>query len=241
MQLSELKGVVRRRVLVNFRVDPAVIEGQIPFPFSPQLVDGWAIAGICLIRLEQLRPRLLPAAFGVSSENAAHRVAVTWTDTSGDTQKGVYILRRDTGSPLNSLLGGRLFPGEHSRARFRVRDDSDGIDLILDSQDGLADVRLQALESDGLPATSVFTSLDAASHFFACGSAGYSATRDGVRVDGLELHAPAWHLEPLHVRSVFSSYYACETRFPSGSVTFDSALIMRDIPHEWRAVAGPLP
>jgi hypothetical protein len=46
----------------------------------------------------------------MSSENAAHRIAVDW-DEAGYHGTGVYIPRRDTPSRFNALAGGRLFPG----------------------------------------------------------------------------------------------------------------------------------
>src|SRR5690348_2599388 len=95
MMLPALRGLVRRRVLVNFRVDPAVIQRQLPASFRPKLLGNWAVAGICLIRVEQLRPKGIPAALGRASENAAHRIAVTWIDNTGMTREGVYIPRRD--------------------------------------------------------------------------------------------------------------------------------------------------
>jgi hypothetical protein len=52
MQLAVMQGIVRRRILIIFRVDPDVPRRQIPSPFSPKLVSGWGIAGACLIRLE---------------------------------------------------------------------------------------------------------------------------------------------------------------------------------------------
>jgi hypothetical protein len=215
-----------------------VIQAHLPAPFRPKLVDGWAIAGICLIRLEQLRPRGLPAAVGVCSESAAHRIAVSWQDASGALREGVYIPRRDTSSLLNVLVGGRCFPGEHQHARFQVREDASTIHLRMDSADGSADVRLRAQTSDQLPATSCFASLEAASAFFAAGSIGYSATRAGARLDGLELRTLSWRVEPLDVQSVISRYFGEASRFPPGSVTFDSALLMRNIPHEWHPVTG---
>jgi hypothetical protein len=234
MNISTLQGVVRRRILVNFRVDPDVMQHLIPTPFGLQLVDGWAMAGICLIRLEHLRPRGFPAAFGTSSQSAAHRVAVTWTDRVGRECAGVYIPRRDTGTLLNYLVGGRLFPGEHRRARLALREGRGRVDATMVSDDGTADVRLQAQVSDTLASTSRFASLEAASRFFAAGSVSYSATRDGERLDGLELRTTAWRVDALDVQSVFSSYFGA---FPPDSVEFDSALIMRNIPHEWHAVA----
>jgi hypothetical protein len=36
---------------------------------------------------------------------------------------------------------------------------------------------------------------------------------------------------------VYSSYFADKALFPAGSITFDCALLMRDIAHEWQAAA----
>ena len=56
MKLPTIEGVIDRRVLVNFRVEPRTMAALLPSSLRPQLVDGWAIAGICLIRLQDLRP-----------------------------------------------------------------------------------------------------------------------------------------------------------------------------------------
>src|SRR5947209_6404053 len=122
MKLPVIEGLIRRRILVNFRVDPDVVQNQLPSKFKPKLHHDKAIAGICLIRLEHIRPKFLPSIAGISSENAAHRIAVTWTDDAGMQKEGVFIPRRDTGSWLNHLLGGRLFPGEHHLADFKAND-----------------------------------------------------------------------------------------------------------------------
>src|SRR5215470_15052763 len=115
MRLPTIEGVIRRRILVNYRVDPRVIRNDLPTRFRPKLHDGQAVAGICLIRLEHIRPKSLPELIGASSENAAHRIAVLW-DENGATREGVFIPRRDTNSEINHLLGGRLFPGEQHKA-----------------------------------------------------------------------------------------------------------------------------
>ena len=121
MRIPTIRGVIDRRVLVNFRVEPEFLGRICPAPFRPQIVKGFGVAGICLIRLKQIRPKAFPALFGIASENAAHRIAVQW-DTDEGLQTGVYIPRRDTSSFLNAFAGGRIFPGVHSRARFAVRE-----------------------------------------------------------------------------------------------------------------------
>jgi len=44
-------------------------------------------------------------------------------------------------------------------------------------------------------------------------------------------------VHPLAVDHVESSFFADESAFPAGSVTFDHALIMRDVTHQWHSVA----
>ena len=87
MRLPVIQGTIGRRILANFRVDPEVMQRELPARFRPKLQAGHAIAGICLIRLEHVRPRTMPEIVGLSSENAAHRVAVTWIEDSKERAK----------------------------------------------------------------------------------------------------------------------------------------------------------
>ena len=234
MRFPNVHGVIRRRLLVNYRVDPAVVQRQLPSPFRPKLHDGYAIAGICLIRLEQIRPKRVPRAFGLSSENAAHRIAVVWDD-QGAAREGVFIPRRDTGSLINHLGGGRIFPGEHHRAHFDVSDVDGRIELHMRSADGLVQLSVAGRVASKLPTASVFRTIGEASAFFEPGAVGYSATSRGDRLDGIRLETHSWSVEPLAVESARSSYFDDQYAYPSGAVTFDCALLMRNIGHEWHA------
>jgi Uncharacterized conserved protein (COG2071) len=232
MGLPVIRGLIRRRILVNFRVDPRVMQIQLPSRFRPKLHRGHAIAGICLIRLEAVRPRLVPQLFGFSSENAAHRIAVRW-QAEGAEKEGVFIPRRDTGSAMTQIAGGRLFPGEHHRASFSVREGSGSIDLSMQSNDREVSMRVRGRLGGPLPSSSCFSSLAEASGFFEPGSLGYSVTSEAGRLDGIELRTHGWRVEPLQVEEVFSSYFSDPVRFPKGSVEFDCALVMRNVGHEW--------
>jgi hypothetical protein len=234
MRLPVIQGIIRRRILANFRVDPQVMRRQLPPRFRPKLHAGFAVAGICLIRLEHIRPKLTPEFIGLSSENAAHRVAVLW-DEGGVTREGVFISRRDTDSRLNHLLGGRIFPGEHHQASFSVAESESEIKLSVESSDAAVRVEVEGRIADELPASSIFSSLAEASSFFKGGSLGYSVTAEPGRLDGLELETKEWRVEPLQVSRMYSSHFSDEERFPEGSVGFDHALIMRDVSHEWHS------
>lgn len=222
---------------MNFRADPEVVGRLLPAPFRPKLHGGHALVGICLIRLEAMRPTGWPAWCGVSSENAAHRIAVEWTE--GETSRtGVFIPRRHTGSRLNQLAGGRLFPGEQVAADFAVSEAAGGIRLRMSAQDGHTRVAVAGRETEALPAGSCFASLAESSAFFAAGSVGYSANQGGAQADGLELVTEHWSVRALQVDAVSSSFFDDPAVFPAGSIRFDHALIMRDIPHRWKALPG---
>ena len=236
MRLPKVHGTIKRRLLINYRVDPAVMSRHLPAPFRPKLHNHSAIAGICLIRLEDIRPRRFPAAFGLSSENAAHRVAVVWDDRAG-SHEGVYIPRRDTGSLVNHLAGGRLFPGEHQRARFHVTEQAQRIALHMRSADGEVEVDVVARTDAQLSATSHFATVGEASAFFEGGGIGYSVTKSGNRLDGVVLKTDSWQVEPLAVERAYSTYFEDRERFPAGSICFDCGLMMRNVAHDWETAA----
>ena len=235
MEVPAVHGVIARRLLVNYRVDPDAIARVLPPPFVPKLVNGQAIAGICLIRLTDIRPRGFPALVGHSSENAAHRIAVEW-EQDGVVREGVYIPRRDSNSRLNTMLGGRVFPGVHHRARFTVQEIADEFTVALRSIDGDTRVEVRGRVAATLPAHTVFSSIEDASNFFEAGAVGYSRTSQPGRFHGLELRSRNWTIEPLAVDHVMSSFFEDANQFPRDAAIFDSAFLMRDVQHEWHAL-----
>src|SRR5579885_2523048 len=143
MNILTIEGTIDRRILVNYRVDPDYLQRLLPSPFRPKRIHGMGIAGICLIRLKEMRPRSLPALIGFSSENAAHRIAVEWEE-NGVYREGVYIPRRDTASQFNTLIGGRFFPGVHHHAHFQVSEHDDAFSIQIASDDGETQVMVEA-------------------------------------------------------------------------------------------------
>src|SRR6266540_4086859 len=120
MRVPVMTATIERRLLVNYRVEAEVVARLLPEPFRPVTLGGWAVAGICLIRLSGLRPSAAPGRVGFTTENAAHRIAVQW-DTDQGVAHGVFVPRRDTSSRLTTLAGGRQLPCRGSRRPLRGR------------------------------------------------------------------------------------------------------------------------
>jgi hypothetical protein len=232
MKIPAITGIIDRRILVNFTVDPEVIRKIVPAPFSPKIYQGKAIAGICLIRLKHVRPKGLPAFLGIGSENGAHRIAVEWEE-GGQLREGVYIPRRDSSSVFNHLVGGRIFPGRHFKAKFDVSEDNGKYHVAFVSSDG-TNISVDAKKAAELNKDSIFKDIEAASEFFKKGAAGYSP--NGTKYDGLLLNTYRWEIEPLEVTHVSSSFFEDERFFPKGCAKFDNALLMISIAHEWTSL-----
>jgi hypothetical protein len=228
MRIPVVAGWIERRVLLNYRVDGDVLAALLPPPLRPRLLRGHGIAGISLVRLRQVRPRPLPALIGVASENAAHHIAVEWDGPDGVCE-GVFVPRRDTSSPFNLLAGGRLFPGLQRGSRFQVREWADGLSLSVSSRDGRTRIAVRAAVAPALEAGSVFTSGGEAAEFFRRG-----ALYDGIaaRAEAPELRTAGWRVEALRPDLVESTFFDDRARFPEGTIAFDSALLMRSVPHE---------
>jgi hypothetical protein len=176
--------------------------------FRPRVVNGYAVAGICLLRLGRVRPAGLPGdGWGLSSENAAHRYAVEWDSPSGPTT-GVYIARRDSGSVFNVVAGGRAFPGTHGRAAFDVTETDTDLSIRLATADGSIKVDVAGtVQPDGWwGGSELFENVTAATAFFRNGCDGYSPARGGG-YEGMRMCSDVWRLHPVVITRALSSVY----------------------------------
>jgi hypothetical protein len=144
------------------------------------------------------------------------------------------VPRRDTNSLANHVAGARLFPGVQHLATFRITEDADHFDVAMRSHDCDASVHVNAHTATTLPQSSIFRTLEQASEFFRQGCRGWSPG-SGQHLDGMCLQTEAWAVHALAVSNVHSSFFEDPRRFHPGSVTFDCALLMRDVPHRWVA------
>ena len=238
MRAPAIASTIERRLLVNYRLDPAAAARILPHGMRPDLAGGFAVGGICLIRLGRLRPRPVPAPFGLRTENAAHRIAVVW-DGPGGPRRGVYIPRRDTSSALTARLGGRVFAGEQHRAEFEVCESDGRLRVGFRAKDGGASARVEVRTAEEFSGSALFGDLEEASRFFRDAPTGYAARATGSGLDGVTLDTAGWEVTPTDLISVESSYFADAELFPRGTAQPDTALLMRDIEAGWNAEPPP--
>jgi hypothetical protein len=188
--------------------------------------------------MEEMRPSFLShMPLGVSSNNAAHRIAVEWND-NGIIKEGVYIFRRDTDSLINSLAGGRLFPGVNKYSNFDISDNKGEVEFSMHSKDREVEIYLRGNDCNNIPKTSVFSSYQEISNFFKEGADGYSPARKHNCIQGLCLQTTDWDMTPFHVEELTTNFFYNQFQIPNEQMHFDSAVIMRNIQHRWEKIAS---
>jgi hypothetical protein len=210
--------------------------GYLPAPFNPRLYKGVGVGGICMIRFLGLRPRFTPSQFGIDSENAAHRIAVEW-DLNGEKFEGVYIPKRNTSSRFNYLAGGRVFPGIFQMSRFHVLERNDMYQVkITEQSENEPMVFFDGEVSPHLLGNSIFPNLETASEFFVKSAVGYSISKDQSHFQGMELRLMEWDIKPMKINQAFVRLFEEDRHFPKGTTVLDSAMLMRNLRHEWHRI-----
>lgn len=228
MRFPKLNANIERRLLVNYSVDPVVLKPFLPVGYTPQLINGRAVAGICLIRMGAVRPSWLKPELGWRGENVAHRIAVERQGEDG-SEHGVFIPIRHSASILPVLAGGRLFPGVHKHADFTVHEEEELIAVKAESPEYFVDVKVRVTEEWD---SRLFPDLETASQFFKKDKEGWSPQRHGSAMDTMVLETDAWHVESGSMEKLKSSFFDA---LPVGSYDFDNVLVMRKVPVTWGA------
>lgn len=232
MELPVLDGIIDRRILINYRVRPDIVKALLPSHLEPLTLNGYASAGICLLRLKNIGMKYSPSFLRISSENAAHRFLVKYSD--GDKEvHGVYIPRRDTDSMLNVLLAGKIFSWPHYSARFEVNEGNGSYVVKMRSNDLDTSLHVQAQLTNTFPSDSMFHSMDQASECFHGCPVGVSPSTIPNRFKTIHLKTKTWAVKSLHVQQLHSSFFENRSLFPEGTIQFDNALLMERIEHEW--------
>lgn len=242
LHLPVIEGTIRRRILLNYSVDPEAMGRLLPEPFKPRvhINNGIArsIAGVCLIQFDHLRPKGIPGMFGMSTENAACRFAVEW-ESEGSTCYGVYVPKRETSSMVTAFAGGKVFPGQFELASFDSFQEGNHYQVSVRKDGDEPHIFFDGDVVEEFPSNSIFESYDEAREFLLQAAVGYSPGSNPTGLDGIELRLIDVGMEPMTIRRASMKYLEDSEHFPPGSSKLDSAMIMRGLRHEWHPTAAP--
>lgn len=227
-----MRATITRRLLVNATVTADAVRPLLPPGCVPAAVAGTdrTLVGVCVLRVDDLRPEGVPNALGRSFEGLAHRIAIRRPDGS----PGVHIVRRETADRLALLVGGRLFPGAHHPIELeRGRGD---LELHGSGHGGPTFLVRAVDEPPSGEARSVLGDDAAASAFFAVANIASSPSRRAGFPEVLRMEAPPFVVRAVGVREVVLDRLAWALGdVPPSALSFDSAFVARDVPVRFAA------
>lgn len=233
MKPPPFKGIIDRRILINYKVENNVLRRLLPSPFSPRLINGYGIAGVCLIRRKQLKINSFPSWMSVNTETALYRIAVTW-EQYGKQHTGSYVLRKETDSLMQIFANSRWSDDSQNWARFHVKEEKrsqqDVYEINCFSKDGTS-LAITANTALRFPQESVLKTLDTASCFFEDESHYISPKYQTSVFNCLSETTLNWKMSPLSVGALQSDFFENKQLFPKGSIYFDHALLMKNVRH----------
>lgn len=223
------RGTIRQRVLLTYRVDEAWLQRQLPPGFAPTVVDGAALAGICVLRWQGLGPGLLPGRAGLAVDGVAER---WFAHRLGHAHvPGVVIPRRWMGSRGAAAMTRTIAGGEAVPSGLAFNRHGDDLRIRTTDRD-LLDLTVRPIEAH--PGTARFggdpTSITS---LHATAARGWSVCRN-ASVAATDLH-PEVPWAPRPARVVAGS----QTILPSDA-ELDHVIVMQDVPARLVAVREAL-
>ena len=225
-----MKAVFRNCFMINFAVEPDVMQRLLPTPLQPDLYANKAFVDVAVVDMEQMRPAFLPRGFGINYNQVVYRTAVRCNG-----ERGVYFLRSDADNGLISKAGNWMtfFQFHHSRMQWQRQEGCFQFDLM--AQPGQhADIHARfdiSSPSRQMPENSCFPSLAEAQAFLVELYSAYSPDARGI--SRVRIQRTPWDIQVVQdTRGIYEFMQGSEM-FPEGTATLDSVFYVRDLSYLW--------
>ncbi|GAA3293694.1 hypothetical protein Dvina_19565 [Dactylosporangium vinaceum] len=223
-QLPSVRALVNERIIFNYRLPADYLKRLLPVAWlTPQLVDGSAVASVCVLRLSRVTAGPFPSVLGVHSVSSARRYGVL--DERSGGSPAVFVSERTTNSALGSLFTAAGFSAQHDYLPAAIGDDGESI-LVTLGNDRFTGRAVPA----SLWSSSLFPELEDFSTFLAEGVRSYGTSRREGRLTILDLFKEDRGYQPLAAREVGGSLV--QPWLDAGAV-LDSVARTTDAKYRW--------
>jgi hypothetical protein len=231
MHSPPLRGRCPRRALFTWRIDPVAARRVVPAPLRPKILHGAAIGAVDWIRLERLRPRLIPGPLGLSMEMCTHLIPAEWDD-NGVRRDVLYVLRRDVQVSGLGRAAGLLLPGHPNPASIKAIDEDTQVQVSAASKDGVCQLELGGVLAGQWQNSPLFSSGKHLMHVLGNQAGGFLAFDENGDGALIELEAHPELAEPLDVLQHHSSLFDGGI-LPKGAAQPDAAVVLRNLVCLW--------
>ena len=234
--LLPIKAHFESSLVLAYALPATVLE---PF-LAPGLVldtyKGFGFLAIALVQTRNLRPAFLPSRMGISFFLSGYRIFTRYRTHTGQTLRGLRILRSDTSRSSMRLFGNMLTHYRYELSTWTVNRSEGLYDIRVSTPNRKADLHVVADVSSNeatLPKGSPFESLQDARKF--AGPLPFTfdyekETHSIIRVEGVRQR---WNPRPISV-TVHQNTFIEQEPFREGAPVLANAFFLEDVPYAWR-------
>lgn len=230
-----IKAHFESSLVLAYALPAAVLQ---PFLAPGLVLDTYKDLGflaIALVKTRDLRPAFVPSGLGISFFLSGYRIFTRYRTKSGQTLRGLRILRSDTNRPSMRFFGNMLTHYRYNLSTWNVQRSGPTYTVQVQTPGRVADLHVEAdLETEAtLPAGSPFEDFRDARRF--AGPLPFTfdyeeQTNSIIRVEGVRSQ---WNPRPVLVRVHRNSFLEQEA-FRNAGAVLANAFYLENVPYAWR-------
>ena len=231
-----IKAHFRSSLVLAYAVPAPLLQPLLPTGLILDTYGDFGFLAIALVDTRDLRPAFVPAQLGMSFLLSGYRIFTRYQTTAGRTLRGLRILRSDTNRMSMQLFGNLLTHYHYERSRFRVQRTEQRYEVQVSTQDGRADLHVEAdlsTQAVAPPPGSPFADLTEARKF--AGPLPFTfdyekETHSIIRVEGVRQR---WNPRPVSV-IVHQNTFLEQYPFRGMGAVLANAFYLENVPYSWR-------
>ena len=153
-----LRGMVTRRFLVSYPVDPVLLSDRLPPGAELSLHDGCAWVSACFVNLKNMRPSVFPRSMGIELNYLIHRTRARLPFPDGKKREAVLVLEPNLDRLTLGWIGARLTGVGFNYRDIRLIEQEKSWNLVMKDNE-------EVVYDAVIPKSSIYPDPSASAHF----------------------------------------------------------------------------
>lgn len=224
-------------LVLTYALSRDVLMPLLPHGLALDTYEDFGFVAVAMVQTRDLRPSFVPRAFGRDFFLTGYRIFTRFNSPSGQSLKGLKILRSDTDQPGMVFWGNLLTHYDYRKAQIACELKTASLEISVETQKSEADLHVIAdLSSQPapLPAGSPFPDLKTARKYAGPLPYTFDYERESHSIIMIRGVRHGWTPQPIKVEVLKNSFLEREP-FRSADPILANAFYISDIPYLWDA------
>ena len=222
-------------LVLAYAVPPGVLAPLLPPGLVLDTYKNFGFLAVALVHTTDLRPAFVPQGMGIRFFLCGYRIFTRYTMRSGQTLRGLKVLRTDTNHRAMRVFGNILTHYNYWPSSWEVQRTDGSCSIQISTPDHRSDLHVEAaLQRDPvLPPGSPFDNFDDARRFAAPLPFTFDYERQTNSIIRVEAVREKWNPRPVSV-NVHRNGFLEQDAFRDSGAVLANAFFIENVPYGWR-------